>query len=71
MPDIDVVSLAGGASTYFMYHRWATHAVLFVPLVAWLPVLMVAAVSRTKLPWFKAYLVSLVAVASHSGVSLP
>ena len=65
IPDIDVVSLAAGPSAYFMYHRWATHAIVFAPLMALLPVIAVAAATRTKLPWFKAWLVALVAVASH------
>ncbi|HYP05878.1 MAG TPA: metal-dependent hydrolase [Bryobacteraceae bacterium] len=65
IPDIDVVSLAGGPTAYLLYHRWATHAIVFVPLMAILPVLIVAALFRAKLPWFKAWLVSLVAVASH------
>jgi inner membrane protein len=65
IPDIDVVSLAGGPATYFVYHRWITHAVVSVPVMAILPVLVVAAIFRTKLPWVKAWVVSLVAVASH------
>jgi inner membrane protein len=65
IPDIDVVSFAGGAATYFTYHRWITHAVILAPVMAALTVLVVAAVSRTKLPWFKAWCVALVAVASH------
>jgi inner membrane protein len=65
IPDIDVVSLAAGTVPYFIYHRWATHAILFAPLMAVLPVLLVAAISRAKLPWFKAWLVSLIAVTSH------
>ena len=32
-------ALLGGSDVYFMHHRWATHALLFAPLVAILPVL--------------------------------
>jgi inner membrane protein len=65
MPDADAVSALGGATVYFTYHRWATHAVLLAPIVAILPVLAVAILFRQRLPWFRAWLVSLAAVASH------
>lgn len=65
IPDIDVISIAAGTGPYFLYHRWATHAIAFAPLMAVVPVLAVAAISRSRLPWVKAWLVSLIAVASH------
>lgn len=65
IPDIDAVSIAGGTATYFEYHRWATHAIAFAPFMALLPVGAVAAMFRTRLPWFRAWLLSLVAVLSH------
>jgi inner membrane protein len=65
VPDIDAVSMAAGLDTYFTYHRAHTHAIAFLPLMAVLPVLAVAAISRQRLPWFRAYAVSLIAVASH------
>jgi inner membrane protein len=65
VPDIDVVSLAGGGSAYMIYHRWATHALIALPVMAMVPVLLVALFSRTKLPWFKAWVLSLICVASH------
>ena len=65
IPDVDAVSVAGGAGTYFMYHRWATHAVLFVPVMAALAVLVIALLFRTRLPWFKAWIVAFAAVSSH------
>jgi inner membrane protein len=65
IPDIDVASLAGGGATYMMYHRWATHTLIALPIMAMLPVLLVALFCRTKLPWFRAWLLSLVCVASH------
>lgn len=65
IPDADAVSILGGTETYFAYHRWATHAIAFTPLTALLPVLLVAAISRQRLPWFRAWLLSLAAIASH------
>lgn len=65
IPDTDVVSLFGGGSAYLMYHRWLTHAVVALPVMAVLPVLIVAAVSRQRLPWFKAWILSVLGVASH------
>jgi inner membrane protein len=65
IPDADVISILGGPDVYFMHHRWVTHALLFTPLVAIVPVLVVAAIFRRRLPWFRAWLVSLAAIASH------
>jgi inner membrane protein len=64
-PDIDAVSIVAGTDTYFHYHRWATHSLAFAPVLAILPVLAVAAITRTRLPWFRAWLVSLIAILSH------
>lgn len=64
-PDFDAISLVGGVSTYFAYHRWMTHAIVAIPLVAVLPVLIVAAIGRQKLPWIRAWLVSMTAICSH------
>jgi inner membrane protein len=65
IPDIDVISGFWGAPAYFHCHRWYTHAWLLVPLMAVLPVLIVSLFAKKRLPWGKAYLVSLVAAASH------
>lgn len=64
-PDLDVISLAGGTTTYFEYHRWATHAILFIPLMALVPVLLVSAIFRQRLPWVRAWVVCVVAIATH------
>ncbi len=73
-PDLDVLSVFGGAETYFRYHRWITHALVTLPFLALLPVLVVALVSRLFSRWLpsaapirprNAYLISLVGVASH------
>jgi inner membrane protein len=65
-PDMDVISALGGAGTYFTYHRWITHALIALPLVALLPVIAVRLIFR-KHPfhWRPAYLLSLLGVASH------
>ncbi|HET8546678.1 MAG TPA: metal-dependent hydrolase [Bryobacteraceae bacterium] len=66
-PDMDVISVAfGGASAYFHYHRWYTHSLLLLPLIAVAPVLIVrAAVRRKPFPWRRACASSLVATATH------
>lgn len=69
-PDIDVVSMAGGPVHYLSCHRHATHALPFLPLMALLPVLLVRLVSRKPLPWKRAYLISLIGVASHIALDL-
>jgi inner membrane protein len=65
IPDVDAVSIIGGTETYFRYHRWITHAIVSAPVMALLVVLLVAAISRQRLPWFRAWLVALIGVASH------
>ena len=65
IPDIDFVSMVGGTETYFRYHRWITHAIVSAPLMACIAVLIVAAISRQRLPWLRAWLVAMAAVASH------
>lgn len=65
-PDCDVISAIGGASTYFVYHRWLTHALVAVPVVAILPVVFARLLFRRKpFDWKWAYLLSLIGVAGH------
>jgi inner membrane protein len=65
-PDVDVVSAIGGAATYFMHHRWLTHAIVTLPVMALLPVAAVRmAVWNRPFRWGPAYLLSLAGVASH------
>ena len=66
MPDIDIVSWAQGRAAYLDLHRGYTHAWALVPLMALLPVLA-AGLWRapTGWSWWKAWLVSMVGVASH------
>jgi inner membrane protein len=65
MPDIDVVSLAFGKLAYLNYHRYLTHSVVLLPLVALLPLLIVRIFARRPLRWAGAYLISAIGVASH------
>ena len=65
IPDIDAVTIAAGTETYFRYHRGFTHSLLCAPFIAVLPVLAVAAIFRTRLPWVRAWLLSFLAVLSH------
>jgi inner membrane protein len=64
-PDADVVTLAWGTTTYLEYHRHLTHSLAAVPVLAALAVLVVRLIARKPLPWRGAYLVALVAAASH------
>lgn len=65
-PDVDVISLVAGWDDYMLYHRWYTHALLPMPLVAILPLLIMKLIRRKEpLDWKNAYLLSLIGVASH------
>jgi inner membrane protein len=65
-PDVDVVSALGGAGMYFVHHRWLTHAIAALPVVALLPVAAVGLAARKRpFRWGPAYLLSLVGVTSH------
>jgi inner membrane protein len=65
IPDIDIVTIAGGPFNYFVYHRGITHSVAMAPVMALLPVLLVCAVGRTMRGWKAAYILSIIGVASH------
>jgi len=59
VPDIDAVSLAGGTLSYLKWHRSYTHALAFAPVMALIPLAIVAVFST------RAYLFSLLGVLSH------
>ncbi len=65
IPDIDAVSLAGGAGNYFHYHRGITHALAFAPLMALLPLLAVRIAFRQPIAWLSGYVLALLGVVSH------
>lgn len=64
-PDVDIVATTRGGLVYLEVHRGYTHSVLFLPVMALLSVLVVAGISRRRLPWLKAWGLCLIGVASH------
>ena len=64
-PDLDIVSGAGGAVCYMQYHRWYTHSVVMLPLMALLCALLVCLFARSLRHFRQAWLLSLVGVGSH------
>jgi inner membrane protein len=64
-PDVDIVYASRGALAYLEAHRGYTHCIVALPVMAMLSVLVVAALSRRRLPWLKAWLICCVGVASH------
>ena len=65
IPDIDVVTSAGGALTYLTYHRHLTHSLLLMPVMAIAAVLLVRVAGRRPVRWAGAFFAALIAVASH------
>lgn len=65
IPDCDAVSAFGGATNYFHYHRWITHAFAMVPVMAVVPLLLVRLAVGKAIDWKHGYLLSLIGVASH------
>jgi inner membrane protein len=65
VPDVDIVALHWGPLRYLEWHRGYTHSFLCIPLMALLPLLVVAAIYRQRLPWARAWLLCCIAVASH------
>ncbi|MBV9081372.1 MAG: metal-dependent hydrolase [Acidobacteriaceae bacterium] len=64
-PDIDIAALPFGTLRYFEAHRGYTHTLIALPVMAALCVAIVAGISRGKLPWFRAWVLCSIAVASH------
>ena len=65
IPDIDMLSMLQGPLRNLEVHRGYTHSLVGLPFVSLLPVVVTALVFRTRLPWYSAWLVSAVGVASH------
>jgi inner membrane protein len=65
IPDIDIVSSAGGTLSYLEYHRHLTHSLLLMPVMALAAVAVVRLVGRKPVRWAWAFFAALVAVASH------
>ena len=68
LPDLDVVSLAGGDLSYLDLHRNLTHGLLLSPALAILPVLLFRYGLRKSVPWLGGWLISLAGVLSHLGL---
>jgi len=64
-PDIDIVTAPWGAVDYLHYHRYITHALLAIPVMALLAVLAVRPFARKPFNWKLTYLVALAGAASH------
>jgi len=69
-PDIDVVSAFGGSLNYLHYHRYLTHSLVALPVLALLCVLAVRLSSRKPVTWAGAYLIALIGVTSHLALDL-
>lgn len=65
LPDIDIISLANGQFAYLQAHRGITHTFIALPFLAISTVLVVAAIFRQKLPWFRAWLLCSLGIGSH------
>lgn len=65
VPDIDIVTAAGGALSYFDHHRGISHSIALAPVMALLPVLFVCAIYRSMRGWKAAWGLALIGVASH------
>ena len=65
IPDLDAVSLLGGAETYIRWHRHLTHSLILLPLMALLAVALVRLLGRKPLRWLPAWGIALVGVSSH------
>jgi len=65
IPDIDIVALANGPLAYLEAHRGYSHSLLFLPVMAMLSVLIVAALYRERLQWTRAFGLCCIGVASH------
>ncbi|HLK19234.1 MAG TPA: metal-dependent hydrolase [Bryobacteraceae bacterium] len=65
IPDIDIAVALRGALPYFVAHRGYTHSIFLLPVMAFIPMLVVCAVVRSMRGWKAAYGLSLIGVASH------
>jgi inner membrane protein len=65
IPDIDIVSWAGGGIEYIRDHRHITHSLIAAPLMALLAVALVRVLGGKPVRWWNAWLIALLAVASH------
>jgi inner membrane protein len=65
-PDVDVVSWFGGSLAYLEYHRWFTHSLVAMPLMAALAAGIARLFTRGRpFPWLAALVAAMIGVASH------
>jgi inner membrane protein len=64
-PDFDVVCWFGGSASYIHWHRNITHSLIGLPVMALLAVAIVRLAGRKEIRWLPAFLIAMVAVASH------
>ncbi|MGA2713702.1 MAG: metal-dependent hydrolase [Bryobacteraceae bacterium] len=64
-PDFDVICWFGGPVSYIRWHRNITHSLIALPVMALLAVAIVRILGRKQIRWLPAFLIAMVAVASH------
>ena len=64
-PDFDIVSWLGGSVAYIQWHRHITHSLIAMPVMALLAVAIVRLLGRQPLHWVRAWVIAMLAVASH------
>jgi inner membrane protein len=64
-PDLDAVSWFWGSASYIHWHRNITHSLVGWPFMALLAVIIVRWTGRKEIRWLPAFLIALIAVASH------
>ncbi len=65
IPDLDIPLVFFSEERYLNVHRGSTHGLAIAPLLACIPVLLVALIGRKPLPWARAWIIALVGVLSH------
>jgi inner membrane protein len=65
VPDIDIVTAAGGSLNYLHFHRHLTHSLLLMPAMALLPVAVVRLAGRQPVRWLAGWAIAVAAVAIH------
>jgi inner membrane protein len=70
IPDLDIPLVFFSEERYLAVHRGSTHGLAMAPLLAVLPVALVALIGRRRLPWPRAWLVSLIGVLLHLAFDL-
>jgi inner membrane protein len=64
-PDFDAVSWFFGGAAYIHYHRNITHALIAMPVMAFIAVAIIRFTGRRQIRWGPAFAIAFVAVISH------